>query len=81
MVMLNYVGKKKHRKNRRLYMYKRSMRIFKKINEQYRQVLNYFNYTGNIFLLHRQYVFIPYVVDFYYIGNRFLLHRQYIFIT
>ena len=75
MVMLNYVGKKKYRKNRRLYMYKRSMRIFKKINEQYRQVLNYFNYIGNMFLLHRQYIFITYVVDFYYIGTIFLLHR------
>ena len=59
MVMLNYVGKK----NIENIEDSICTSGLKKINEQYRQILNYFNYTSNIFLLHRQYVFIPYVVD------------------
>ena len=69
MVMLKYVGKKNIEKIEDSIC----TSGLKKINEQYRQILNYFNYIGNIFLLHRQYVFFPYVVDVYYIGSRFLL--------
>ena len=76
MVVLNYVGKKNIEKIEDSIC----TSGLKKFYKQYRQVLNYFNYTSNIFLLHRQYVFIPYVVDVYYIGSKFLL-CQYMFIT